>query len=77
MINYIPRDAQIFEKYKFLKVNPKFLFDPLKILIREAHKSSIKVVAWFEYGFATTYNDPTGGIIFSYKPNWKAIDNQG
>ena len=33
--------------------------------------------AWFEYGFATTYNDPTGGPILQVNPNWAARDQAG
>ena len=45
------------EKYPFVKVNERFRFDPLRILIDESHRKGIKVIAWFEYGFATAYND--------------------
>ena len=68
MINFTPSNHSLFEKYPFLKTNPNFTFNPLEILIRESHKKGIKVIGWFEFGFATTYNDPTGGVIFSYKP---------
>lgn len=33
--------------------------------------------AWFEYGFATSYNDPEGGPILTAKPQWKALDSTG
>lgn len=42
-----------------------------------SHKQDIKVLAWFEYGFATTYNDPTGGPIIQAKPSWAAKDQLG
>ncbi len=50
--------------------------DPLKELIEEAHKENIKVIAWFEFGFSSSYNED-GGIILKNRPQWKAIDNQG
>lgn len=32
---------------------------------------------WFEYGFATSYNDPTGGPILRSRPKWQAKDQNG
>lgn len=51
-------------------------FDPLPILIEEAHKRNMKVIAWFEFGFASSYKQ-NGGKILELKPHWKAIDNEG
>lgn len=50
--------------------------DPLKELIEEAHKRNMKVIAWFEFGFATSYNRDGGHIIAKY-PEWKAMDRKG
>jgi uncharacterized lipoprotein YddW (UPF0748 family) len=50
--------------------------DPLKELIEEAHKHNIKVIAWFEFGFSSSYNE-NGGIILKNKPDWAAKDSQG
>lgn len=50
--------------------------DPLKELIEAAHKVNIKIYAWFEFGFSSSYN-LDGGIILKLKPEWKAIDRQG
>ena len=76
MVNFAPPQSFLL-KYPFIKVNPKFEFDPLKILAEEAHAKGIQVFAWFEFGFATTFNDPTGGPILQAKPQWKAIDPNG
>ena len=76
MTNFVP-SKKLQKKYSFVKMNPAFNLDPLETLIEEAHKNDIKVVAWFEYGFATSYNDPTGGPILVAKPEWKAIDIDG
>ncbi len=51
-------------------------FDPLPVLIDEAHKRNIKVIAWFEFGFASSYKQ-NGGKILELKPHWRAIDNRG
>lgn len=51
-------------------------FDPLPVLIDEAHKRNMKVIAWFEFGFASSYKQ-NGGKILKLKPHWKAIDVNG
>jgi uncharacterized lipoprotein YddW (UPF0748 family) len=50
--------------------------DPLAEMIEEAHKNNIKVYAWFEYGFAASYQQ-NGGDILSQKPEWAAKDANG
>lgn len=50
--------------------------DPLAEIITVAHKNGIKVHAWFEYGFACSYN-AQGGTIIAKKPNWAAKDVNG
>ena len=69
-----------------MKLNPKYQFNPLQILIQESHKRGIKVIGWFEYGFATSYNDlqeessiniSLHGKLLIMKANWylKIISN--
>jgi uncharacterized lipoprotein YddW (UPF0748 family) len=50
--------------------------DPLAEVIAEAHQRNIAVVAWFEYGFAASYNE-NGGFILETKPEWAAKDVKG
>lgn len=50
--------------------------DPLKELIEEAHKRNIKVIAWFEFGFSSSY-ELNGGLIIERKPEWAAKDVKG
>jgi uncharacterized lipoprotein YddW (UPF0748 family) len=50
--------------------------DPLQEMIAEAHKSGIKVHAWFEYGFAAS-NSQQGGVILQKYPQWSAKDRLG
>jgi len=45
--------------------------DPLQECIEEAHAQRIKVHAWFEYGFASSYS-ANGGAIVAAKPAWAA-----
>ncbi len=50
--------------------------DPLKEVIDEAHKYGIKVIAWFEFGFSSSYSE-NGGILLQKKPHWASLDAQG
>jgi len=50
--------------------------DPLKEVIEEAHIKNIKVHAWFEFGFSSSYNE-NGGIILKNYPEWAAKNNEG
>lgn len=64
---------------EFIGVEIDTLFagrDPLKELIEEAHKKNIKVFAWFEFGFSSSYKQ-NGGIILNKKPEWAAKDVNG
>ncbi len=49
--------------------------DPLRELIDAAHAEDIKVMAWFEYGFAAFNGSP--GPILEAKPEWGAINSSG
>ena len=50
--------------------------DPLKELIEEAHKKGIKVFAWFEFGFSSSYN-LNGGELVKLKPEWASLTSEG
>ena len=50
--------------------------DPLQEMIDEAHAAGIKVHAWFEYGFSSSYS-ANGGAIVAAKPAWAAKDING
>lgn len=50
--------------------------DPLKEMIEEAQSVGLKVHAWFEYGFSSSYS-LNGGPIIAAKPNWAAKDAGG
>ena len=50
--------------------------DPLQEMIEEAHASNIKVHAWFEFGFASSYKE-NGGMILKKYPVWAAINKEG
>ncbi|MCS6807489.1 MAG: family 10 glycosylhydrolase [Bacteroidota bacterium] len=51
--------------------------DPLRELLAEAKPRGIKVIAWFEFGFSCSYDQPDGGVIIRAKPHWAARDVHG
>ena len=51
--------------------------DPLQELIELAHAKDIKVIAWFEFGFASSYQEADGGYLLRQKPHWAARDSAG
>lgn len=50
--------------------------DPLQECIEEGHAAGLKVHAWFEYGFSSSYS-ANGGPIVAAKPHWAAKDVNG
>jgi len=50
--------------------------DPLQEMIEAGHAAGIKVHAWFEYGFSSSYS-ANGGAIINAKPDWAALDQNG
>ena len=60
-----------------VSIRPQFAGrDPLQEMIEEGHALGIKVHAWFEYGFSSSYS-ANGGAIVAAKPNWAAKDLAG
>ncbi len=58
-------------------IDPRFVGrDPLAELIAEAKRVGLAVIPWFEYGFASSY-DQNGGALLSKKPEWSARDSNG
>lgn len=51
--------------------------DPLQEVIEEAHLRGMKVFAWFEFGFAASYGDSTGGPLLRARPAWASRDQEG
>ena len=59
------------------EISPRFAGrDPLRELIEAAHKHGLQVIAWFEYGFSSSY-DKDGGVLLDKKPEWAARDIHG
>ncbi|MBE9215484.1 family 10 glycosylhydrolase [Plectonema cf. radiosum LEGE 06105] len=60
-----------------VEINPQYQGrDVLAELIDEAHRVNLKVIPWFEYGFASSYNS-NGGMLLAKKPQWAARDCKG
>ncbi|MBW4675743.1 MAG: family 10 glycosylhydrolase [Desmonostoc geniculatum HA4340-LM1] len=50
--------------------------DPLEEVVVEARRVGLKVIPWFEYGFASSYN-LNGGILLQKKTEWAGRDRNG
>ncbi|MBN3960098.1 family 10 glycosylhydrolase [Nostoc sp. NMS8] len=60
-----------------VEIDPMFVGrDPLEEVIIEARRVGLKVIPWFEYGFASSYN-LNGGVLLQKKPEWAARDYNG
>eukprot|EP00388_Colpodella_angusta_P024083 GDKJ01062713.1.p1 GENE.GDKJ01062713.1~~GDKJ01062713.1.p1 ORF type:complete len:366 (-),score=15.17 GDKJ01062713.1:1001-2098(-) len=74
---YTLYQSKIMQQKFGVAIDPRFKGrDPLQELIEEAHLKNIKVHAWFEFGFASSYKSE-GGFILKKYPHWKAIDRDG
>ncbi len=69
--------SQVMGKTFGVEINSLYLGrDPLAEVVQEAHRVGLKVIPWFEYGFASSYNQ-NGGFLLKKKPEWSARDIQG
>ncbi|MBE9129456.1 WG repeat-containing protein [Coleofasciculus sp. LEGE 07092] len=60
-----------------LEIDPRYKGrDPLAELIEAAKRVGLGVIPWFEYGFASSYNQ-NGGRLLAKKPEWAARDAKG
>ncbi|RMH56310.1 MAG: hypothetical protein D6685_13460 [Bacteroidetes bacterium] len=50
--------------------------DPLQEIIEEAHRHGLRVMPWFEFGFAASYQ-AGGGHLLAARPHWAARDAAG
>ena len=82
--------SDIMENLTGTRIDPRYgSRDPLQEMIEEAHARGIKVMAWFEYGFAANYASPdkslslseqiqqSGGPLLQAKPEWAGVDQNG
>ncbi|MGB6299177.1 MAG: family 10 glycosylhydrolase [Rivularia sp. (in: cyanobacteria)] len=60
-----------------VEINPQYRGrDVLAEVITAAHRVNLKVIPWFEYGFASSYNS-NGGMLLAKQPQWAARDCKG
>ncbi len=69
--------SAVMKRFFGVEINPVFQGrDPLAEVIEAAHQVGLKVIPWFEYGFACSYQRK-GGLILAKKPEWAALDCSG
>jgi uncharacterized lipoprotein YddW (UPF0748 family) len=69
--------SQVMQQTFGIEKNPEFAGrNPLAEVIDEARRVGLKVIPWFEYGFASSYN-LNGGLLLAKKPEWAARDSEG
>ncbi|MEH2180527.1 glycoside hydrolase family 10 protein [Nostoc sp.] len=69
--------SQIMQQTFGIEIDPMYVGrDPLEEVVIEARRVGLKVIPWFEYGFASSYN-LNGGILLQKKPEWAARDCNG
>lgn len=70
--------SQLMQQTFGYAIDPAFAGrDPLQELIELAHDQDIEVIAWFEFGFASSYDQTDGGPILRNRPDWAARDTAG
>jgi uncharacterized lipoprotein YddW (UPF0748 family) len=69
--------SPVVKKYIGIEQDPIYKgFDPIKEIIKQAHKEGIRVIGWFEYGFAYDYAD-TNSVWLKKYPHWAGRDVKG
>jgi uncharacterized lipoprotein YddW (UPF0748 family) len=69
--------SRVMEQTFGIRINPIFSErDPLQEVVSEAHRVGLKVIPWFEYGFASSYKS-NGGLLLAKKPEWMGCDRNG
>ncbi|NWF57850.1 MAG: family 10 glycosylhydrolase [Fischerella sp.] len=69
--------SQVMQQTFGFAIDPLFVGrDPLGEIVAEAHRVGLKVIPWFEYGFASSYKR-NGGLLLAKKPQWAARDRNG
>lgn len=60
-----------------IEIDPQFAGrDALAEVVTQAHSFGLKVIPWFQYGFASSYN-LNGGMMIQKKPEWAGVDSSG
>lgn len=76
--SYTLYPSAVMKQLTGVEIDPKFVGrDPLREVIDEAKKYNIKVFAWYEFGFSSSYEQADGGVLIRKKPHWAAIAPNG
>lgn len=74
---YTMYPSKVMEKYFGVSIDPVYgSRDPLQECIDAAKAAGIGVIAWFEFGFSSSYGDGGKHILARY-PQWAARDREG
>ena len=74
---YTQYRSQVMQQYFGVAIDPVYgQRDPLQEMIEEAHAAGLKVIAWFEFGFASSYGSAGAHVLQRY-PHWAARDREG
>ncbi|TFI55357.1 hypothetical protein BLD44_004570 [Mastigocladus laminosus UU774] len=69
--------SQVMQQTFGTEIDSSFLGrDPLAEVVTAAHRVGLKVIPWFEYGFASSYK-MNGGTLLAKKPEWAGRDCNG
>jgi len=69
--------SQVSHKYLGYSIDPRLAGrDPLQEIIDAGHTRGLRIIPWFEYGFAASFKKE-GGIILQKYPHWAARDTSG
>jgi uncharacterized lipoprotein YddW (UPF0748 family) len=69
--------SQVMQQNFAVEIDPLCIGrDPLSDVVTEARRVGLKVIPWFEYGFASSYN-LNGGNLLRKKPEWAACNYEG
>lgn len=70
--------SAVMEEAFGIPIDPKHAGrDPLQETIDAAHARGMRVIAWFEFGFSSSYQEDDGGHILRTRPHWAARDTAG
>lgn len=69
--------SEVVKKYIGVAQDPRYKgFDPIAEMIEQGHKAGLRVIGWFEYGFAYDYND-TSSLWLQRYPHWAGRSADG
>ncbi len=69
--------SPVVEKYIGIREDTLYKgFDPIREIIDQGHKAGLRVIGWFEYGFAYDYKD-TNSVWRQRYPHWAGRDGSG